>query len=67
MMKYLTIFIFSILISSQIATGQGSDDLNIENKNEEKLVTVHAEDAYLPSILSILARESGYNLSLIHI
>ena len=29
---------------------------------EGRLVTVHAEDAYLPSILSILARESGYNI-----
>ena len=33
---------------------QDSDDLN--------LVTVHAEDAHLPSILAILAKESGYNI-----
>ena len=26
------------------------------------LVTVHAEDAHLPSILAILAKESGYNI-----
>ena len=61
-MRNLIIFIFSILISNQIAISQGADDLNVDNKNEEKLVTVHAEDAYLPSILSILARESGYNI-----
>ena len=61
-MRNLIIFIFSILISSQIAISQGSDDLNVDNKNEDKLVTIHAEDAYLPSILSILARESGYNI-----
>ena len=57
MMKYLKIFIFSLLIMVQIAFAQGSD-----NPNEEKLVTIHAEDAYLPGILSILARESGYNI-----
>ena len=61
-MRNLIIFIFSILISSQIAISQGSDDLNVDNKNEDKLVTIHAEDAYLPSILTILARESGYNI-----
>jgi type II secretory pathway component GspD/PulD (secretin) len=33
------------------------------NKIEDKtLITIHAEDAFLPSILSILARESGYNI-----
>ncbi len=61
-MKNKIIFIFSIFILTQIAISQGSDDLNIDKANEEKLVTVHAEDAYLPSILSILARESGYNI-----
>jgi len=31
--------------------------------NEDKtLITIHAEDAFLPSILSILAKESGYNI-----
>ena len=35
-----------------------------ENKIEEDntLITIHAEDAFLPSILAILARESGYNI-----
>ena len=33
------------------------------NKIDDKtLITIHAEDAFLPSILSILARESGYNI-----
>ena len=36
------------------ANDQDADDLN--------LVTVHAEDAHLPSILAILAKESGYNI-----
>ena len=35
-----------------------------ENIVEEgnTLITIHAEDAFLPSILAILARESGYNI-----
>ena len=33
------------------------------NQTEEKaLITMHAEDAFLPSILAILAKESGYNI-----
>ena len=36
------------------ANDQDADDLN--------LVTVHAEDAHLLSILAILAKESGYNI-----
>jgi len=50
----------SILVVFDQGTGllSGSpikpDDLN--------LVTVHAEDAHLPSILAILAKESGYNI-----
>lgn len=30
--------------------------------NENKLISVHAEDAFLPSILALLASESGYNI-----
>ncbi len=30
--------------------------------DEPTLVTVHAEDAHLPSILAVLANESGYNI-----
>ena len=44
----------------QIAFAQGSD-----NPNEEKLVTIHAEDAYLPSILSILIEKVDTILLLI--
>ena len=32
------------------------------NSEEQTLITIHAEDAFLPSILSILAKESGYNI-----
>ena len=34
----------------------------VMQNNQEVLVTLHAEDAFLPGILSILARESGYNI-----
>ena len=34
----------------------------LEEKEDLNLVTVHAEDAHLPSILAILAKESGYNI-----
>ncbi len=33
-----------------------------EQKDDKTLITIHAEDAFLPSILSILAKESGYNI-----
>ena len=56
-----TIFVFMLLLHAQQDSdivdnekGQTSQDLN--------LVTVHAEDAHLPSILAILAKESGYNI-----
>ena len=38
--------------------GQG----NARNNENTTLITIHAEDAFLPSILSILARDSGYNI-----
>ena len=33
-----------------------------EQEDNNTLITVHAEDAFLPSILAILANESGYNI-----
>lgn len=33
-----------------------------QNANLQKLVTIDAEDAFLPSILAILAEESGFNI-----
>ena len=37
---------------------QGND----RNNENTTLITIHAEDAFLPSILHILARDSGYNI-----
>lgn len=33
-----------------------------QNPMGQKLITIHAEDAHLPTVLSILADESGYNI-----
>ena len=43
--------------NNNVATGNA-----FEEKEKLNLVTVHAEDAHLPSILAILAKESGYNI-----
>ena len=51
-----------------MAYGQTSNDNKTNNAQQQQqdeelnLVTVHAEDAHLPSILAILAKESGYNI-----
>ncbi|MDB4859415.1 secretin and TonB N-terminal domain-containing protein [Candidatus Marinimicrobia bacterium] len=47
----LTIFISSVLFSQE-------DKL----EDARPLVSIHAEDTHLPSILAILAEESGYNI-----
>ncbi len=49
-----TIIILILPIYGQSDTNESSDD--------NTLITIHAEDAFLPSILAILARESGYNI-----
>ena len=65
-MKSLIKFIITILFIMLTAYSQKSND-NINNNSQQQaeelnLVTVHAEDAHLPSILAILAKESGYNI-----
>jgi len=46
------------LILSSWALGQSTDP----NPISQKLITIHAEDAHLPTVLAILAEESGYNI-----
>ena len=56
-----TIFVFMLLVHAQ----EDSEIVNNEKEQTDEdfnLVTVHAEDAHLPSILAILAKESGYNI-----
>ena len=60
-MKFLKLLIGCIVLllsvnSIHAQVGSGAD------ADEKTLITIHAEDAFLPSILSILAKESGYNI-----
>ncbi|MFH1862935.1 MAG: secretin N-terminal domain-containing protein, partial [bacterium] len=41
---------------------QAFEKLPVSDPGLQKLVTIDAEDAFLPSVLAILARESGYNI-----
>ena len=52
--------VFIFLYSNLSLVYSQSADNEIEEDNT--LITIHAEDAFLPSILAILARESGYNI-----
>ncbi len=53
--KMLTVIL--VILSVNFAFSE-----NIENKSNEPHVTIHAEDTHLPSILAILAEQSGYNI-----
>jgi len=63
-LKKLFILLLPILalVYGQETSGSSSGSIDNQNKEELNLVTVHAEDAHLPSILAILAKESGYNI-----
>lgn len=53
---FLTLFLIAFLALSAFA-----QDRDTELTGEKK-ITIHAEDAHLPTVLSILAEESGYNI-----
>ena len=55
----ILVALIGFLTSSDLAWGQSE---SAQGADEKTLITVHAEDAFLPSILSILAKESGYNI-----
>ena len=57
--KFITL-IFLVGSAQVMLRAQSSSE--VMQNNQEVLVTLHAEDAFLPGILSILARESGYNI-----
>ena len=60
-MKFLKFVVMGcFIVFSMIQLIHGQPRTNETNGNT--LVTVHAEDAFLPSILAILAKESGYNI-----
>ena len=57
--KYLLVPIFTI----GLGFGQSTTGTVASSEAEDPtLVTIHAEDAHLPGILSVLAKESGYNI-----
>ncbi|MCF7840786.1 MAG: secretin and TonB N-terminal domain-containing protein, partial [Candidatus Marinimicrobia bacterium] len=51
-----------ILILVGLNSAFGQDNPKKAEDTAEKLVTIHAEDAHLPSVLAILADRSGYNI-----
>ena len=60
-MKILRLVLGVIL--SMILAGNAIGQTESEPaENDKTLITIHAEDAFLPSILAILAKESGYNI-----
>ena len=65
-MQSLRIFIKIIAMFTLFIYAQQNVDIannaNDQDADDINLVTVHAEDAHLPSILAILAKESGYNI-----
>jgi len=52
-MKYLKTFILGGFVFSLILMAQETKNIGTRKPDAEKLVTIHAEDGYLPSILSI--------------
>ena len=57
--KIIAMFILFIYAQENVDIANNANDQDVDDLN---LVTVHAEDAHLPSILAILAKESGYNI-----
>ena len=60
-------FISKIILTSTLAFfsilgGEEPDTTSTKEDGHPFLVTIHAEDAYLPGILIVLAKESGYNI-----
>ena len=60
-------FISKIILTSTLAFfsilgGEETDTTSTKEDGHPFLVTIHAEDAYLPGILIVLAKESGYNI-----
>lgn len=50
--KYILVSLLMLLMAN----------FGIAEDTPQKLITIHAEDAHLPTVLSILADESGYNI-----
>ena len=54
--------IFYVLFLTVFAFSTEAVNNNMVDNDDKPLVSIHAEDTHLPSILAILASESGYNI-----
>ena len=54
--------IFYVLFLTVFAFSNEAVNNYMADNDEKPLVSIHAEDTHLPSILAILASESGYNI-----
>ncbi len=54
--------VIGCLLLIPLLLAQDAKTISAQEKENLTLVSVHAEDAFLPGILSILAKESGYNI-----
>ena len=61
MKKLSNIFYISLLTVFVLSNEMVNSNTGMTNE-EKPLVSIHAEDTHLPSILAILASESGYNI-----
>ena len=61
-MKFQKQAMIFTLIGILILPILGQSNVNSSPEEDATLITIHAEDAFLPSILTILAKESGYNI-----
>jgi len=55
-------FTISCLLLIPLLSAQDAKTISAKEEKSPTLVSVHAEDAFLPGILSVLAKESGYNI-----
>jgi len=55
--KKLYIIFFTIILAGNFLISQGEGSII-----DEPIVSIHAEDTHLPTILSILAKQSNYNI-----
>jgi type II secretory pathway component GspD/PulD (secretin) len=62
MKKIQFIFIASMIFLAGLLAQSSSGTVASREAENPTLITVHAEDAHLPGILSLLAKESGYNI-----
>lgn len=62
MISRFKIFVSILVVMIGLLSAQEQGTISSQEAENPTLVTLHAEDAFLPSILAILAKESGYNI-----